>query len=156
MTDATRHRSFASPLGTLTAFEIDGAIVALELGRAPTVGTETTIRQDLRRQLDEYFAGKRQRFELALAPAGPKRRQQIWRAMADIPYGRTETYGQLAARLGSSARAVGQACGANPIPIIVPCHRVLGTSGVGGFSFGDGAETKLRLLRLENPALTLL
>lgn len=151
------HLSFPSPFGTLTAFEEAGALVALELGRAPTPGTETPLLAKVRRQLDEYFDGQRETFDIPVAPVGPKRRREIWAAMAEIPYGKTETYGELAARVGSSARAVGQACGANPIPIVLPCHRVLGAGdALAGFSFGDGAETKRRLLHLENPKAWLI
>lgn len=151
------HLSFPSPLGALTAFEEDGMLVALEHGRAPTPGTETPLLAEVRRQLDEYFDGKRETFDIPVAPAGPKRRREIWVAMAEIPYGETETYGELAARIGSSARAVGQACGANPIPIVLPCHRVLGAgNALAGFSFADGPETKRRLLHLENPKAWLL
>jgi methylated-DNA-[protein]-cysteine S-methyltransferase len=108
-------------------------------------------------QLNEYFAGRRQEFELPLAPAGTEFQQACWQALAEIPYGETRSYGEQAARIGrpDRARAVGAANGANPIAIILPCHRVIGANGslVG---FGGGLETKRRLLDLEAGVLTLI
>ncbi len=157
MSGDVQHLSFPSPLGTLTAFEVAGALVAIEHGRAPTPGTATPFLTEVRRQLNAYFDGALKDFDLALAPAGPARRREIWTAMCDIGYGETETYGAFAARVGSSARAIGQACASNPIPIVIPCHRVLGAGDtLAGYSFADGAETKRRLLHLENPKAWLI
>ena len=101
-------------------------------------------------QIDEYFAGARRRFELALAPVGPPFRQRVWAALREIPWGDTISYGELARRIGNpgAARAVGRANGANPIAIIVPCHRVIGADGslVG---FGGGLDNKEILLQHE-------
>ncbi|MEW9900309.1 methylated-DNA--[protein]-cysteine S-methyltransferase [Chitinivorax sp. PXF-14] len=91
-------------------------------------------------QLDAYVADPRFRFELPLAPAGTEFQRRVWLGISAIPAGTTLSYGELAARLGSVARAVGQACGDNPIPIVVPCHRVLSSSGWGGFNHQSGAE----------------
>jgi methylated-DNA-[protein]-cysteine S-methyltransferase len=103
------------------------------------------------RQLAEYFAGKRRAFELPLKPSGSAFRMRVWQALREIPYGELRSYGDLAAKLKTAARAVGGACGANPIGIIVPCHRVVGGSNwLGGFSGGDGAATKRFLLGLES------
>lgn len=101
-------------------------------------------------QLEEYFAGKRRRFELSLAPRGTMFQRQVWRALTEIPYGRTISYGELARRIGnpSASRAVGLANGANPLPIIVPCHRVIGADG-SLTGFGGGLPIKRRLLALE-------
>ncbi len=107
-------------------------------------------------QLEEYFAGRRKRFDLALRPAGPSGRpgtpfqQRIWEAMTAIPFGETVSYGELARRTGAPAavRAVGAACGANPIPIVIPCHRVVGSAGrLTGYR--GGLAIKRQLLALE-------
>jgi len=106
------------------------------------------------RQLDRYFAGKLKTFDLPLAARGTAFQKRAWAMMRDIPYGETATYGGLAMALDSGPRAVGMACGRNPIPIIVPCHRVLGSGGsVGGFSGGRGLPTKRQLLALEGVVL---
>ena len=100
-------------------------------------------------QLHAYFDGQLRTFDLPLLFHGTRYRQAVWRALIDIPFGCTTTYGTLAAQAGGSARSVGQAVGDNPLPILVPCHRVLGTAGLGGFSGGDGPATKRLLLMLE-------
>lgn len=105
-------------------------------------------------QLEQYFARKLTRFDLPLAARGTDFQKSVWQMMRDIPYGETATYGGMATALGSGPRAVGMACGRNPIPIIVPCHRVLGRGGKeGGFSGGQGLPTKRRLLALEGVVL---
>jgi methylated-DNA-[protein]-cysteine S-methyltransferase len=102
-------------------------------------------------QLQEYFAGERQAFELPLAPAGTTFQQQVWSSLQAIPFGETWSYGQLAARIGKpkAARAVGAANGLNPIPVIIPCHRVIGANGK-LTGFGGGLDTKRYLLDLES------
>jgi methylated-DNA-[protein]-cysteine S-methyltransferase len=101
-------------------------------------------------QLAEYFTGKRRRFELPLAPRGTAFQLGVWRALTDIPYGQTISYGELARRIGrpSASRAVGLANGANPLPIVVPCHRVIGADG-SLTGFGGGLPIKRKLLALE-------
>jgi len=102
------------------------------------------------RQLEEYFAGRRRGFQLPLAPAGTAFQRRVWSALRDIPYGQTMSYGALAARAGSprAFRAVGQACGRNPLAIIIPCHRAVGWDGrLTGFA--GGLALKEFLLRLE-------
>lgn len=101
-------------------------------------------------QLDEYFAGERRRFDLALAPRGTDFQRRVWRALTEIPYGKTTSYGELARRIGnpSASRAVGLANGANPLPIVVPCHRVIGADG-SLTGFGGGLPIKRKLLALE-------
>ena len=84
-------------------------------------------------QLEAYFADANYRFSLPLELDGTPHQRKVWQAMCAIPRGRTQTYGELAAQIGSSARAVGQACGNNPVPIIIPCHRVVSAAGLGGF-----------------------
>jgi methylated-DNA-[protein]-cysteine S-methyltransferase len=147
------HLTLHSPLGEITVFEAEGAIVALEWGRGAGGGEATALLAEARRQLDAYFDDPAHRFDLPLAPAGTAFQRRVWAEMQAIPPGRTRRYGELAACLGSSARAVGAACGANPIPIIVPCHRVIGAGGaLGGYSGGEGQATKRFLLELEGAA----
>jgi methylated-DNA-[protein]-cysteine S-methyltransferase len=104
-------------------------------------------------QLREYFAGTRRRFELALAPRGTPFQLSVWQLLRAIPYGQTVTYGEIARRLGrpEAARAVGLANGANPLPIVVPCHRVIGADG-SLTGFGGGLPIKRALLHLEGAA----
>ena len=147
--------AFASPVGPLIVTETDGAITALGWGRA-TPDDETPLLAEARRQLAEYFAGKRTAFDLPLAPEGSAFQRAVCDAMLAIPFGETRTYGEIAAELGASAQAVGNACGGNPIPILIPCHRVLGASGLGGFSGAGGVETKVALLRHEGAAGLLI
>lgn len=108
-------------------------------------------------QLKEYFAGKRQSFDLDLAPAGTPFQLKVWRALRRIPYGETWSYGQLAQRVGNpkAARAVGAANGQNPLPIVVPCHRVIGANG-SLTGFGGGLSIKQKLLELESGEQRLL
>jgi len=102
------------------------------------------------RQLREYFAGKRDRFDLTLDMEGTAHQQRVWKALLEIPFGGTLTYGQVAARLGkpNAARAVGRACATNPVPVVVPCHRVMGGDGA-LHGFGGGLWRKKALLELE-------
>jgi methylated-DNA-[protein]-cysteine S-methyltransferase len=141
--------SLHSPLGELTVSEEDGAIVALDWGRGRDQAP-TPLLLRAREQLQDYFDGRRPGFDLPLAPAGTEFRRRVWQAMRDIPAGETRSYGEIARALGSSARAVGQACGENPIPIIIPCHRIVASDGsLGGYSGADGTTTKRYLLELE-------
>jgi methylated-DNA-[protein]-cysteine S-methyltransferase len=106
--------------------------------------------RELRQQLGEYFAGRRRAFSLRLAPRGTEFQQATWRALAGIPYGETVSYAELARRVGrpAASRAVGAANGANPLPIVVPCHRVIGKDGA-LTGFGGGLPIKRALLELE-------
>ncbi len=140
--------SLHTPLGALTLSEEDGAIVALDWGFGRDQ-TATPLLVEGRAQMQAYFDGTRQKFDLPLAPQGSPYRRRIWQALTEIPYGRTCSYVEIAARAGGSPRSVGGANGANPIPIIIPCHRVVSTTGPGGYSGGDGLETKMWLLALE-------
>lgn len=108
-------------------------------------------------QLREYFAGTRRHFEIDVAPAGTPFQQTVWKALLDIPYGETTTYGALARRIGDvkATRAVGLANGANPVAIVIPCHRVIGAGGT-LVGFGGGLPTKRALLDLEQGQRTLL
>jgi methylated-DNA-[protein]-cysteine S-methyltransferase len=145
--------SFLTPLGPLTLSEEDGAIVALDWGTGRDQA-ETPLLLEAREQLQDYFDSQRTGFDLPLAPFGSAFRQKVWAALRAIPPGETRGYGDLAKALGTAARAVGQANGANPIPIIIPCHRVVGAGGLlGGYSGGEGPETKRYLLELERRSL---
>ncbi|MEX0695326.1 MAG: methylated-DNA--[protein]-cysteine S-methyltransferase [Rhodospirillales bacterium] len=153
----TRHLAFPSPLGPLTVFAEDDHLIVIEAGRAPDGAGNDALLNEARRQLDAYFNGRLTTFDLPLAPHGTPRQREIWSAMAEIPYGSLETYGALAARVQSSARAVGGACGSNPLPILIPCHRVIAAGGrAGGYSFADGLDTKHQLLNLEGSRTRLL
>jgi methylated-DNA-[protein]-cysteine S-methyltransferase len=151
----TRQAVMASPLGPIRLVEEEGCLTRLSWGRDEDShlepGSQTSPLLDLAlAQLDEYFHGHRDAFDLPLAPRGTAFQQKVWQALCRIPFGETWSYAALARRVDSVARAVGQACGANPIPIIIPCHRVLPESGaLGGFSAVGGAESKSFLLELE-------
>lgn len=147
--------SFHTPIGALTLSEEDGAIVALDWGFGRDQ-TSTPLLEQGRAQLQAYFDGDLTHFDLPLAPHGSAYRQRVWQALREIPYGQTASYAVIAARVGGSARSVGGANGANPIPILIPCHRVVSTTGTGGYSGGDGIETKLWLLTLEQGTPPLL
>ncbi|MSO90529.1 MAG: methylated-DNA--[protein]-cysteine S-methyltransferase [Acetobacteraceae bacterium] len=141
--------SLHAPLGDLTISEENGAIVSLDWGWVQ-VQSHTQVLLCARDQLHEYFDGTRQDFDLPLAPPGTPYRRHVWRELSLIPFGATRTYAEIAARAGGSARSVGQANGKNPIPIIIPCHRVVASTGLGGYSGGDGLVTKRYLLDLES------
>lgn len=145
--------SLDSPLGRLSLFEENGAITGVDWGGKRWVGLPSALLLEAKRQLDGYFSGKLKRFDLPVAPSGPPFERHVWQLMCDIPYGETRTYGDLAAALAAAPRAIGQACGRNPIPILIPCHRVLAADGLGGYSGGRGIETKRRLLMLEGALL---
>lgn len=160
---AVRRLLVASPVGPLLAEYDDAALRALhfwEQGRHPPAGTRMEPSRDdalgwrIATQLREYFAGTRRGFDLPLAPEGTEFRLRVWEALRDIPFGETRTYAQVADAVGCrAARAIGQANRHNPLPIIVPCHRVLAGNGIGGYAgaAGDGKElnSKRWLLRHE-------
>ena len=140
--------SLHSPVGDLTISEEDGGIVAIDWGWGRDQ-TETPLLREARSQLQDYFDERRTTFDLPLTPTGSPYRQRVWQALRDIPSGATRTYADIARSAGGSPRSVGGANGANPIPILIPCHRVLATGGIGGYSGGDGLPTKRFLLALE-------
>lgn len=146
--------SLHTPIGDLSVAEEDGAIVSVEWGWGSEQST-TPLLSRARDQLFAYFDGVLTRFDLPLNPAGTPYRRRVWTALCDIPYGATRSYADIARNVGGSPRAVGQANGANPIPIIIPCHRVLATTGIGGYSGGEGLPTKRALLALESRATSL-
>lgn len=137
--------------GPVSLVERDGLLVGLEW-RLPEVSARSALLDEGLAQLEAYFAGRLQRFDLPV-DWGTGLNAAVRRAMAEIPWGETRTYGQIARAVGAPAQAVGQACGANPLPIIIPCHRVMGTNWFGGFSAPGGVETKAALLRHEGALL---
>jgi methylated-DNA-[protein]-cysteine S-methyltransferase len=140
--------SIPSPIGQLTIDELDDRVVAIRWADAPS-GNGSALLAEAARQLAAYFDGRLCRFDLPLAPAGSPFEARVWSAMQAIPYGQTRCYGDLAEAVGSAPRAVGRACGTNPIPIVIPCHRVLAKTGLGGYSGQGGLRTKQHLLALE-------
>lgn len=145
--------SLHTPVGDITLSEDGGAIVSVDWGWAPGQ-TETALLKRARKQLQRYFDGDLQEFDLPLAPQGTPLQRKIWDITCAIPYGATLAYGELGKKVGTIARVVGNACGANPLPILVPCHRVLAAGGKLGFYSGDGGvDTKIALLRLEGALL---
>lgn len=144
--------SMHSPVGDLTITEEEGAIVSLDWGWVPEEWqNKTPLLEKTVKQLDEYFDGDRLDFDLPLNPPGSDFQKKVCAAMVAIPGGSTKSYGEIAAEIDNSAQAVGNACGLNPIPIIIPCHRVLAANRqMGGFSGAGGVDTKAALLTLEN------
>lgn len=142
--------TLSSPVGRLTIDEADGSIVAIRWAEAPQADSGSALLGEAARQLAAYFAGRLRRFDLPLAPVGTPFETRVWAAMRAIPYGKTCSYGELASAVGSGPRAVGRACGRNPIPLVIPCHRVLAKGGLGGYSGEGGLATKQRLLALES------
>ena len=157
-TPETLYRSaMPSPIGPLLLCGSGTAITAIYMAtRRHPDAIPASARVDegpfrvAREQLEAYFAGERREFTLELAPEGSLFRQKVWRALGDIPYGATESYGALAWRIGlpQAARAVGLANGRNPISIVVPCHRVIGKTGA-LVGYGGGLERKQWLLAHE-------
>ncbi len=142
-------RTVESPLGPLTLVAEEGALTRLRWGRAARED-ESNLLARAAAELAAYFAGDPRDFDLPVAPEGTAHDRRVWRAMRRIPPGETRTYGETARAIGSGAQAVGNACGRNPIPIIVPCHRIVGANGaIGGYSGQGGAATKRFLLGLE-------
>jgi methylated-DNA-[protein]-cysteine S-methyltransferase len=146
-----------SPFTTFAAWvDEDGTVVRFNLRAAgaakidPEAERNTKALGEVRRQVNEYTKGKRQEFELALNPEGPDFNKLVWKALLDIPFGRTTSYGAIAKTIGhpAAARAVGAANGANPISLIVPCHRVIGSDG-SLTGYGGGLPLKRKLLEHE-------
>jgi methylated-DNA-[protein]-cysteine S-methyltransferase len=137
-----------TPVGRLGIAERDGQIVRVSWSLVPD-GETTPLLAESARQVAAYFAGELTVFDLPLDPGGSVLERGVFDAMRAIPYGQTRTYGDIASELGTYGQPVGQACGANPIPVIIPCHRVLSATGLGGYSGHGGIETKIALLKLE-------
>lgn len=142
--------------GRIGIEETDGAITRV-VWDGGAEGTPSTLLREAARQLSEYDQGARTTFDLPFRIAGSAFQQDVCAAMSAIPFGETRTYGDIAKDLGQSAQAVGTACGGNPIPILIPCHRVMGAGGkLTGFSGKGGVETKVALLRHEGAASLLI
>ena len=143
-----------TPVGDIIVTEREGYITGLSVGKSCSGKYLRTALLDLcERQLWEYFRRERRHFELPLRAEGTEFQRRVWQAISGIPYGETITYAELAKRISSpdGARAAGSACGANPIPIIVPCHRVVGKNSLGGYAYGaDAKKTLLKIEKLGN------
>ena len=139
-----------TPFGPVTLVEEAGVLLRLDWGAFP--GEGSALLEEAVRQLAAYFDRSLARFDLPL-DWGTGLSAAVRRAMAEIPLGQTRTYGEIAKAVKAPAQAVGQACGANPLPILIPCHRVTGTDWFGGFSAPGGVETKAALLRHEGALL---
>ena len=155
----TLWRRHPTPLGTVRLAARGGALVGLwfdgqkydaKAGDGWREAPDDPVLREAARQLDEYFAGERARFELDLAPEGTPFQQRVWRAIAKVPAGATTSYGQIAKRLGcpTAVRAVGAAIGRNPLIVVVPCHRILGADGA-LTGYAGGLDRKRALLALE-------
>lgn len=142
------HVVYESPVGPLTVREEDGAIVEIAFGARPG-GVDTPLLAAARAQLHDYFHAGLATFDLPLRPAGTAYQRRVWDAMLRIPRGQVRTYGDLARMIDSGPRPIGMACGRNPIPVVIPCHRVVASNGLGGYSGGRGLPTKQALLELE-------
>lgn len=135
-------------LGRLSIHEVDGAITQLQWNGSSSQ-EETPLLKEASAQLRAYLDGELKTFDLPLNPKGGDLHQAVFKAMLAIPYGETRTYGDLAKELNTYGQPIGQACGANPIPIIIPCHRILSANGLGGYSGDGGTDTKIALLKME-------
>lgn len=169
-----RRLTISSPTGPLTLSEEDGALTRIEFGAPRAAGRQrdaasaadgpamtdnpadygaSPLLERAAMQLEEYFAGRRREFDLPLSPAGTRFQLDVWRALREIPYGQTRSYKQIAAAVGRplAARAVGMANNRNPLPIVVPCHRVIGASGA-LVGYASGLDIKRLLLDIEGIA----
>lgn len=146
--------SLHSPIGPLSIAEEDGAIVSLDWGWG-SQQSPTALLGRAREQIEAYFDGDAAPFDLPLAPHGTIYQRRVWSALCRVRRGEVWTYGELARAAGGSPRSIGGAMGRNPIPIIIPCHRVVARGGPGGYSGVGGLATKRYLLRLEGTALRL-
>jgi methylated-DNA-[protein]-cysteine S-methyltransferase len=162
-TEPLLHTTIESPIGDLLLLGDGDALrgVYMQAGRKPVRVADAWQAADepfaqARSQLEQYFAGERTSFDLPLAAEGSEFERRVWRALEDIPFGETQSYGEVAERIGApgAARAVGLANGRNPISIVVPCHRVIGANGT-LTGYGGGLERKRFLLELEQGTLRL-
>ncbi len=147
--------SLQSPVGPLSVVVQHEHLIALEWEQSDQQ-SDHPVALEAVRQLRAYFDRKLEVFDLPLAPNVSTFQASFGQALCAIPFGHTRTYGDLAKDMDVPAQAIGQACGANPIPIIIPCHRVLAANGLGGFSGAGGVEAKVALLRHEGAAGLLI
>lgn len=148
--------SFDSPVGRVSVYALANKVVFIEMtskGKgAPAVGNSKVLKV-AQKQLQDYFAGKTKVLDFPISFQGTRFQESVWKQIDKIKFGKTLSYGDIAERVGSprAVRAVGGAVGANPLPLRIACHRVLGSSGtITGYSGGDGIPTKQKLLALEN------
>lgn len=149
--DKTHHAIIAveTPLGRLgVAANLHGFVTDI-LWSYHGENRENALVKEAARQITRYFSGQHHIFDLPLQPQGTLFQKRVYHAMQNIPRGTTQTYGDIATTLKTSARAVGNTCGANPLPIIIPCHRITAANHIGGYSGENGIATKIRLLQLE-------
>ncbi|MBT9383125.1 methylated-DNA--[protein]-cysteine S-methyltransferase [Pseudooceanicola sp. CBS1P-1] len=147
--------SLMTPTGRFWIEDRDGFLTRSGWG-LPEEEADSPLLRIAAQQVAAYFAGDLRRFDLPMQVAGSEFQSQVCAAIAAIPFGETRRYGDLGATLAAPARAVGQACGHNPLPLFIPCHRVMGSRGLGGFSGAGGVETKVALLRHEGAASLLI
>lgn len=154
---AMEHATLQTPFGHVALFATDTALVRLVWQRAKTVSPPTPLLRRAIAALRAYFDdGEPPPADLPLAPDGTPFQQRVWQRLRAIPHGQTATYAALAAELGTGPRALAGACAANPLPILIPCHRVVGSGGaLGGYSGGDGIATKAALLQHEGIGLSV-
>ncbi len=143
------HISFLTPLGSLTVFEDAEMLVALEWGEVPE-NRPSALLSLVREGLLRYFDGTPLPLDWPTNPGGTFYQRRVWDRIRRVPFGQTTSYGALAFELSSAPRAIAGACAHNPLPLIIPCHRVIAADGsLGGYSGGDGPETKAALLNIE-------
>ena len=139
--------SFVSLLGPITIFAEGGTIISL-LFSYSEYSDSSPLLEKAKEEIEEYFQGMRKTFDLPLDAKGTEFQKRVWKELLDIRYGETLSYGEIGDRIGTKAyRAIGNACGKNPIPILIPCHRVVGKDNIGGFSLG--LDLKRKLLDIE-------
>jgi methylated-DNA-[protein]-cysteine S-methyltransferase len=162
MSNALCNTQMKSPVGPLLLMADDHGLRAIHFMNSNkssqrTPADENALLREVIRQLSAYFAGKTESFDLPLAPEGTPFQLNVWHHLGEIPYGETISYGELARRIGNpnASRAVGLANGSNPIPIVIPCHRVIGSNGK-LTGYGGGLPIKEKLLALERRQMTLL
>ena len=145
------HFVFESPVGNLLLTEQDEKILSLVWTKKPGSNPKSSTLRKTKQWLISYFGKNFVPINFSLSLEGTKLQKSTWKAIYNIPFSQTTTYGQLAKNIGTSPRALGKICGSNPIPIIIPCHRVLSSNGtMGGYSGGKGITTKQKLLKLES------
>ncbi len=148
MTSTQFHGAVDTPVGRLVLTQQNQAIIRVGWSNQKA-DHATPLLEDAIDQINQYFAGQRKQFQIPLDYQCGEFQKSACEQMDQIAYGETLTYGELAKLLNTSAQAVGNACGGNPFPLIIPCHRVLGSKGLGGYSGNGGIETKLELLKHE-------
>jgi methylated-DNA-[protein]-cysteine S-methyltransferase len=148
-----------TPIGPLTLWTNNGCLTSIDFGQTAPVAAMQAFEKNIARQIEAYFLHQRKVFDLPYVANGTEFQKKVWQAMLLIPYGETRSYQDLAQTLNTSARAIGNACRRNPLPLIIPCHRVVAKSGLGGFSGeteGQMLDIKQTLLDLEQARMTLV